>query len=174
MESNNMFFEPTIFWDWYDFGLILLITNITLNKKLKLASNSFKNKHPNSYYFYTLLGCVIDMIPTLRTLTRKSKLGFGKWKDYTVQELLDLRKPLVLISPYYKLTSINYTEDILDELKITEQYMIEKPSANKEMYYKFLKENGYKLRVRGQGADKLKKFTKPFSKSYLQRMNHGR
>lgn len=114
------------------------------------------------------------MIPTLRTLTRKSKLGFGKYKDKTVQEMLDLKRTLDLISPYYKLTSINYTEDILNELKITEQYRIEKPSANKEMYYKFLKENGYKLRSRGQGADKLKKETKPFSKSQLQGMNHGR
>ena len=114
------------------------------------------------------------MIPTLRILTRKSKLGFGKWKDYTVQELLDLSKPLVLISPYYKLTSINYQEDILTELKITEQYRIEKPSANKEMYYKFLNENGYELRSRVQGADKLKKQTKAFSPTQLQGMNHGR
>lgn len=114
------------------------------------------------------------MIPTLRTLTRKSKLGFGKDKDLTVQRILDLRKNLSLISAYYKLTSINFTEDILTELKITEEYRIEKPSANKEMYYKFLNENGYKLRSRGQGADKLKKETKPFSKSQLQGMNHGR
>jgi t-SNARE complex subunit (syntaxin) len=114
------------------------------------------------------------MIPTLRTMTKKSKMGFGKYKDKTVQEMIDLRRTLDLISAYYKLTSINYQEDILTELKITEQYRIEKPSANKEMYYKFLNENGYKLRSRGQGADKLKKQTKAFSKSQLQGMNHGR
>lgn len=113
------------------------------------------------------------MIPTLRTMTRKSKIGFGKYKEKTVQELLDLRRNLVLISAYYKLTSINYKEDILNELKITEQYRIEKPSANKEIYYKFLNENGYKLKLRGQGADKLKKQTKNFSKRQLQGMNHG-
>lgn len=114
------------------------------------------------------------MIPTLRTMTRKSKMSFGKYKDKTVQEMLDLKRNLDLISPYYKLTSINYTEDILNELKITKQYRIKKPSANKEMYYKFLNKNGYELRVRGQGADKLKKQTKSFSKSQLQGMNHGR
>ena len=115
------------------------------------------------------------MIPTLRTLTRKSKLGFGKWKDHTVQELLDLRKHLVLIAPYYKLTSINYIEDILIELKITEQYRIEKPSANKEMYYKFLNENGYKLKQRGvYGSDILKKSRKQSTKAQLQSNNHGR
>jgi hypothetical protein len=108
------------------------------------------------------------------TITRKSKMGFGKYKEKTVQEMLDLRRTLDLISAYYKLTSINYQEDILTELKITEQYRIEKPSANKEMYYKFLNENGYKLRSRGQGADKLKKQTKALSKRQLQGMNHGR
>jgi len=40
-------------------------------------------------------------------MTRKSKMGFGKYKEKTVQEMLDLRRTLVLISAYYKLTSIN-------------------------------------------------------------------
>ena len=113
------------------------------------------------------------MIPTLRTLTRKSKLGFGKWKDYTVQELLDLKKHKVLISPYFKITSINYIEEVLNELKITEKYRIKKPSSNKEMYYPFLNENGYNIIETGMGADKLKKQTKAFSKSYLQSKNQG-
>ena len=109
------------------------------------------------------------MIPTLRTLTRKSKLGFGKWKDYTVQELLDLRKPLVLISPYYKLTSINYIEDILIELNITQEYRIEKPSSNKDEYYRFLNENGYQLKQKGvYGADVMKKSRKQLTKAHLQ------
>ena len=113
------------------------------------------------------------MIPTLRIMTRKSKIGFGKYKDKTVQEMLDLRHFRDLISSYYKLTSINYTEDILNELKITEQYRIEKPSANKEMYYKFLKENNYKPKSSGR-ADKLKKESGAFSKRRLQGMNHGK
>lgn len=107
------------------------------------------------------------MIPILRTLTRKSKLNFGKYKEKTVQEMLDLRRFLDLISSYYKLSSINYTEDILDELKITKEYRIEKPSVNKEMYYKFLNENGFEKKYN------LKKRTKSFSISYLQRKNHG-
>lgn len=113
------------------------------------------------------------MIPTLRTLTRKSKLGFGKYKDLTVQKILDMKMPLVLISPYYKLTSINFTDDILNELKITEKYRIEKPSKNKDAYYNFLNENGFKLKERGSGPDKLKKKIKPISKGYLQSKNHG-
>lgn len=115
------------------------------------------------------------MIPTLRTLTRKSKLGFGRNKNLTVQRLLDLRRNIELISPYYKITSINYTEDILEELKITKQYRIEKPSSDKDMYYKFLNENGFKKKLRTrEGANKLKRESRPFTKSQLQGINHGR
>lgn len=114
------------------------------------------------------------MIPLLRTLTRKSKLNFGKWKDYTVQEMLDLDKKLYLISPYYKLTSINYTDEILNELGITEEYRILKPSKDLEVYYKFLNENGYKKRTRGIGADKMKAKTQPFKRSVLQARNHNK
>lgn len=113
------------------------------------------------------------MIPTLRIMTRKSKIGFGKYKDLTVQTMLDFNRKLELISAYYKLTSINYNEDVLNELNITDEYRIDKPSSNKEMYYKFLKENGYKRRERGKGADKLKIFSKPPLKSYLKRINQG-
>jgi hypothetical protein len=94
-------------------------------------------------------------IPTLRVLTRKSRLGFGKYKDYRVQEMLDLRRNRDLISPYYRLTSINYTEDILLELKITEEWRIEKPGSDKEKHAIFLKEHGY-TRSRGGGADRMK------------------
>jgi hypothetical protein len=93
-------------------------------------------------------------IPTLRILTRKSTMGFGKYKDYRVQDMLDLGRKLDLISPYYRLTSINYTEDILVELKITDEWVIVKPGSNKEMHARFLKDRGYRRR-RGGGADKL-------------------
>lgn len=77
------------------------------------------------------------MIPSKRILTYKSKLGFGKWRDFTIEQLLKLGKLDVLIPPYYKLSSITYTEEILIQLGISEQYRIGKPSINKEMYSKF-------------------------------------
>lgn len=114
------------------------------------------------------------MIPILRTMTRKSKLNFGKYKDKTVQQMLDLKHNVELISAYYKLTSINYTQDILDELNIVDGYIIDKPSSNKEMYYRFLNENGYKKRVRTRdGADRMKKESRMWSRSMLQRFNQG-
>lgn len=110
------------------------------------------------------------MIPLKRILTYKSKLGFGKWKDYTVAELLALRKKQVLISPYFKLSSITYIEEILVELGITDEFRIEKPSKNKEMYLAFIKKTkGFKIRTK----DKMKPYrTLPLSKGVLQHLNH--
>ena len=114
------------------------------------------------------------MIPLLRTLTRKSKIGFGKYKDETVQQILDMNMPLVLITPYYKLTSINYIEDVLIELGITEEYRIKKPSSSVDDYYRFLDGNGFKKRERNVGADKLITKPKLSTRAKLQSINHGR
>tara|TARA_R100001463_G_scaffold106123_2_gene160703 strand:- start:9 stop:356 length:348 start_codon:yes stop_codon:yes gene_type:complete len=110
----------------------------------------------------------------LRTLTRKSKLGFGKHKNMTVQQFLDENKPIKLISPYYKLTTINFTEDILDELNISPEWRVNKPGSNEDLYYKFLKEVGYDKKKRSSGADILKKYSKPPSRGKLQTKNHGK
>jgi len=111
----------------------------------------------------------------LRTMTRKSKFKIGKWCDYTIQELLDLRKGLQLIQTYYKYDTINYTEDILKELKITGEFVIPKPSKDLDKYYEFLNSRGYQKPIpqTRDGINKLKK--KPrISKTKLQAKNHGR
>ena len=110
------------------------------------------------------------MIPLKRVLTHKSKLGFGKWKDYTVQELLNLNKKDILIGPYFKLSSITYIEEILIELGITSKYRIEKPSINREMYLTFISETeGFKVRSK----EKMKPYrTQSLSKGILQHLNH--
>lgn len=112
-------------------------------------------------------------IPSLRTLTKKSKLGFGKFKDVTIGNLLERRKHAHLISVYYKLTSINFNEEVLKELKIINNYVLKKPGCNKDLYYQFLNDQGYQKPIRGIGADILKRNTKPFSKGKLQSINHG-
>ena len=112
----------------------------------------------------------------LRTLTRKSLFKIGKNKDLTVQRLLDLNKNISLISAYYKLSTFNLTKDILDELQITDEWIIPKPSVNKDMYYKFLEHINYNYKSNiKSGSDVMKRETKTvFSKSYLQRLNHKR
>ena len=113
------------------------------------------------------------MIPLLRTMTRKSRLGFGKYKDLTIQHILDMKLNSVLISSYFKLTSINYIEDILQEIGISEEYRIEKPSSDREMYYKFLKDKD-KIRIRTRGGSNIMKKENPrHSRAKLQGLNQG-
>ena len=111
------------------------------------------------------------MIATLRTLTKKSKMGFGKHKDCTVQDLLDRRKHIDLIGSYYKLTSINYTEDIFLELKITQDERINKPGVNLEIYKIIL--DRYPKRYKNKELEKMRPINKPSTRGQLQAINHG-
>ena len=65
----------------------------------------------------------------LRKLTRKSRLGFGYRdnKHITIQDILIMNKHKELIKIYFGLGKINFTDDILEELGISEDMRIEKP-----------------------------------------------
>ena len=65
----------------------------------------------------------------LRKLTRKSRLGFGyrDIKDITIQDIMIMNKHKELIKIYFGLGKINFTDDILDELGISEEMRIQKP-----------------------------------------------
>jgi hypothetical protein len=62
----------------------------------------------------------------LRTLTRKSIIGFGNYKDITVQNILDLRQHKVLLEIYYFFRNIDYMPDILEELCIIGERVVDK------------------------------------------------
>jgi len=127
----------------------------------------------------------------LRKLTRKSVLNFGKNEGRSVQQLLDLHDQNYLRWVYYNSSNIDFFSDILDELRITGDFIIAKPSKNPEMLSKLkehifeglpqelkemtLKNNAKRVKkiirgesVRASKADKIK-----FSKSLLHRKNHG-
>lgn len=79
----------------------------------------------------------------LRTLTRKSIIGFGHYKDLSVQNLIDLFKHKELLSIYYTCRNIDFCQDLKDELYISGEREINKkipqaerylPNANKYMY----------------------------------------
>jgi hypothetical protein len=74
-----------------------------------------------------------------RTLTRKSILGFGykEIRDLSIQMLLDLRKHRMLIDAYFNLQKIDFVDDVLNEIGITEQYRIPKPGRSENMRKKF-------------------------------------
>ena len=65
----------------------------------------------------------------LRKLTKKSRLGFGynSIKHITIQDILIMNKHKDLIKIYYGLGKINFTDDILEELGISEDMRIDKP-----------------------------------------------
>ena len=114
------------------------------------------------------------MIARLRILTRKSKLNFGKHSELTVQRMLELHRHKELIKYYFTKSPINFTDDILDELKVTKEYRIDKPSINWNMYSKFNK-NSYYYHNRNEytgGSDKLIKSNR-ISKEELVRLNRG-
>lgn len=82
------------------------------------------------------------MIVTLRTLTRKSIIGFGKYTDLRVGDLIDTNRKAELVNIYFNLERISYCTDVLDELNIPESLRIEKPGKcheNISYYWDFVK-----------------------------------
>ena len=69
----------------------------------------------------------------LRTLARKSVLDFGKYKDRSVQQIIDLKNYRALRWYYYNYSMISFLPDILDEIGITEDMRIPKPGKDPMM-----------------------------------------
>jgi len=109
----------------------------------------------------------------LRKLTKKSILKFGKFKDYTVGHLFGMKKQMELTSIYFNLSTITYTDDILDELGITEEYRIEKPSKNVELYEDFMMMKYGKKQKSSKESKQIKTRNLLFKKGLLQSINHG-
>jgi hypothetical protein len=70
----------------------------------------------------------------LRTLTRKSTLGFGKLADMPIQAIIDTKNSVYLRWVYYNIEGITFTADILDEICIREENRIEKPGTDPIMH----------------------------------------
>lgn len=122
----------------------------------------------------------------LRTLTRKSKIGWGKFPEMTVQQIMDAGYKYELIKLYYTIQTITYTEDILEELAIFERYRIPKPGVDKEMlakkqYMRLDKRTNGKARFIQKANEKKRAVRRcekveeevNLSKAALQAINHG-
>jgi len=72
----------------------------------------------------------------LRTLTRKSIIGFGNYRDLSVQNLIDMARHKELLSIYYNFRNIDFNQDLIDELKIDKVYRIDKKSPQEERFIK--------------------------------------
>ena len=73
-------------------------------------------------------------IVLLRTLTRKSILGFGKYVDLTVQNMLDTFLSKELLNIYYTCRNIDFNQDLKDELCIHGEREINKKEKKDERY----------------------------------------
>ena len=98
------------------------------------------------------------MVVLKRVLTRKSILNFGysEVRDLSVQMILDLNNHDCLIKAYFNLEKIDFVEDILDELGITPEFRLVKPSKNYDLRKEFFKHRNSNL----SDEDKLKNFRK--------------
>lgn len=72
----------------------------------------------------------------LRTMTMRSKIGFGKYPDLCVQELIQMKEYRELLAMYYRLDKINFDDEVKEYLGIKFELVIEKPGKNYEMYAK--------------------------------------
>ena len=105
-----------------------------------------------------------------RIMTRKSTIGFGKYKHYTVGHLIEMRCFKALISIYYRMNGIWFTDDVLNEIGITEEWRIEKPGKDRAKHIEFLKEKGHVSARTRDSADNMKKEHRQ-TKGYLRSKN---
>ena len=126
----------------------------------------------------------------LRTLSRKSSLGFGQYSNMTIHQIINIHKTGYLRWVYYNFEGITFTDDILNEIYVREKDKIKKPGKNPELHtettfkkFSSLKRNDpayFKIVSKERKNRKQKLIRKEmsrkkecFSKSILQSKNHG-
>lgn len=134
----------------------------------------------------------------LRTMARKSVFSFGKHEGLSVQQVLDLKDYSWLRWCYFNCSMLSFLPDILDEVRILDDFRIEKPGTDAEKYeaYKKYMEVGFALKLKKSGKtegcsiyNKVYKRRRTaarnrmlsvmhadkayFSKASMQRRNHG-
>jgi hypothetical protein len=75
-----------------------------------------------------------------RIMTEKSIVGFGRYTNNRIEQLIGNERLLDVVMMYFGLSHISFREDVLEKLKITEEWRIEKPGINKDLGYKFISE----------------------------------
>jgi|SRR6478736_390618 len=120
-----------------------------------------------------------------RKLTEKSMIGFGSYRDWTVEALLKHGKHVDLCQMYFNMSHITFFDNILDLLKITEAWRIQKPGSDRDKGRDFTHFNypdEMELRTANAKRHEYKK-SKEYLKSagmhnrdkgYHQAFNHGK
>lgn len=73
----------------------------------------------------------------LRKLAPKSIIGFGSFRDLSVQNVLDTQGKMPLISMYYNLERVSFLDEVLELLGITGEFVIQKPGKDKDKFESF-------------------------------------
>lgn len=127
-------------------------------------------------------------VVTLRKLSRKSLLKFGKHSDLTVQQLIDTRNSIYLRWVYFNCSNITFMEDILEEIRIPFDFRINKPGKNKNLgvelseiiklnyspIFKIIVEKKKEKHMNIKRAKENLTEGKFFSKNNLRLRNHGK
>jgi hypothetical protein len=127
----------------------------------------------------------------LRKLSRKSTMKFGQYEELTVQDIINLTKHKYLRWVYFNCSNIDFMDDVLDEIRIPENFRIKKPIKKPELHdelnklifenldsdfvEKYLK-NKNKIAektLKGKSVSNKVKDCLNYSNSALQRLNHG-
>lgn len=120
-----------------------------------------------------------------RVLTLKSKLGFGKYDDSTIESIIRLEKHGYLRWVYFNYSGIDFIPEILDTIQIPLEHRLIKPAKNPELLelvnaqatdrYKYvydMSDEAVEKRNKAHNTIKSKKYTVE-SKAALLRKNHG-
>ncbi len=126
-----------------------------------------------------------NSVALLRICTEKSRLGFGKYGDLTVGDILKVDRKYVAYI-YYNIEKVSFKKDILEDLHITP---IAKPGKDKEAWWAWEREyessfteeqqlHGRFQRARVRKAVQRARLVREiratsYSKRDLQAINHG-
>jgi nitrogen regulatory protein PII-like uncharacterized protein len=108
----------------------------------------------------------------LRTLTEKSKMGFGRFHDYTVGDILIMGKEDYLQWVYYNSDMISFMPQVLDKLGITGEFIIEKPGKKPDLY-NGLKKHNYKNMTDEERKENLKRKSHVNKQNRLNKLNRN-
>lgn len=125
----------------------------------------------------------------LRTLTEKSTMGFGKFNDLRVGDLLKLGKWAYLRWVYFNCSMISFIPSVLIEIQLNKDWEILKPGIDKELGIEYEERYGSQRKRYGLEKYVINKITKKiikgsanrawyrqkdyYSKGSMQRRNQG-
>lgn len=125
-----------------------------------------------------------NITPTLRTLTAKSVLWFGKHEGKSIQQMLDINETTYLRWIYYNIKGVSFIPEILDEIYVREPHRINKPGINPDLHQELTdaliasmgikKQSHLKRRAKAKSIEqKVREKRTSISLAVLQSKNHG-